>query len=300
MCRGVARAARIAYIAAFPNRMQPSARNFQEVHRRFSNVGLGLAREHRQQADVIDTSIEEAVLNDVFADPTTSTRRLAARHVTNEALSSSMLKFLHQKKILSTSDPAVSDGQMSEDKSYPEEVMQSIISNKSINDSEHCARSSFDPGEGSSFDLGQAASSFNVMENAESELCKLETNNPGKWSFSISDAYRHDLVQCGPRQYLHLNNECYPKNEHGRHFSNFYFTRKLSNGENQHRRWLIYSTSQIKVYCCSCKLFSSLQTQMVLGCNDWKHLKTTLERQENQKEHRKSMVLWLEYEKGIT
>ncbi|KAL4708860.1 hypothetical protein ACJJTC_018306 [Scirpophaga incertulas] len=80
MCRGVARAARIAYIAAFPNRMQPSARNFQEVHRRFSNVGLGLAREHRQQADVIDTSIEEAVLNDVFADPTTSTRRLAARH----------------------------------------------------------------------------------------------------------------------------------------------------------------------------------------------------------------------------
>ncbi|KAL4720621.1 hypothetical protein ACJJTC_015249 [Scirpophaga incertulas] len=82
MCRGVARAARIAYIAAFPNRMQPSAQNFQEVHRRFSNVGLGLAREHRQQADVIDTSIEEAVLNDVFADPTTSTRRLAARHVT--------------------------------------------------------------------------------------------------------------------------------------------------------------------------------------------------------------------------
>ncbi|KAL4709398.1 hypothetical protein ACJJTC_001194 [Scirpophaga incertulas] len=80
MCRGVARAARIAYIAAFPNRMQPSARNFQEVHRRFSNVGLGLAREHRQQADVIDTSIEEAVLNDVFADPTISTRRLAARH----------------------------------------------------------------------------------------------------------------------------------------------------------------------------------------------------------------------------
>ncbi|KAL4706733.1 hypothetical protein ACJJTC_014488 [Scirpophaga incertulas] len=84
MCRGVARAARIAYIAAFPNRMQPSARNFQEVHRRFSNVGLGLAREHRQQADVIDTSIEEAVLNDVFADPTTSTRRLVARHAVDK------------------------------------------------------------------------------------------------------------------------------------------------------------------------------------------------------------------------
>ncbi|KAL4703081.1 hypothetical protein ACJJTC_018118 [Scirpophaga incertulas] len=190
-------------------------------------------------------------------------KRKAEMAVTNEALSSSMLKFLHQKKILSTSDPAVSDGQMTEDKSYPEEVMQSVISNKTINDSEPCARSSFDPGEGTSFDLGQAASSFNVMENAESELCKLETNDPGKWSFPISDAYRHDLVQCGPRQNLHLNNECYPKNEHGRHFSNYYFTRKLSN-----------------------------------GCNDWKHLKTTLERHENQKEHRKSMVLWLEYEKA--
>lgn len=81
--------------------------------------------------------------------------------------------------------------------------------------------------------------------------------------------------------------------------SNFYYTRKLSNGERQHRRWLVYSTSQDKVYCFSCKLFSGMQTQLILGCNDWKHLNTILERHENQKEHRKSMVQWLSFEKGI-
>lgn len=38
---------------------------------------------------------------------------------------------------------------------------------------------------------------------------------------------------------------------------------------------------------------------MVSGCNDWKHLNTILERHENHNEHRKGMVQWLEYEKGI-
>lgn len=49
MYRGSARAARIAYLAAFPNRRpEPSARNFQEVHRRLANTGLGLSRDRRE------------------------------------------------------------------------------------------------------------------------------------------------------------------------------------------------------------------------------------------------------------
>lgn len=81
MSRGHTTVARSAYINAFPSRLIPSARNFQEVHRKLSNIGLGLARDRReQQATIIDHSIEEAVLNDLFADPTTSIRRLALRH----------------------------------------------------------------------------------------------------------------------------------------------------------------------------------------------------------------------------
>lgn len=81
MFHGRSTAARSAYITAFPRRLMPSARNFQEVHRKLTNIGLGLARDRReQQAVIIDHSIEEAILNDLYADPTTSIRRLALRH----------------------------------------------------------------------------------------------------------------------------------------------------------------------------------------------------------------------------
>lgn len=82
MARGSARGARAAYLAAFPNRRPiPSARNFQKVHRRLAIIGLGVTRDHREpQAPVIDVAIEEAVLRDLFADPSISTRRLAMRH----------------------------------------------------------------------------------------------------------------------------------------------------------------------------------------------------------------------------
>lgn len=81
MFRGNASAARTAYLAAYPNRRPiPSSRNFQEVHRRFENIGLGTGRERREPSHVIDVAIEEAVLRDLFADPSISTRRLALRH----------------------------------------------------------------------------------------------------------------------------------------------------------------------------------------------------------------------------
>lgn len=186
---------------------------------------------------------------------------------TNEAKMSSEAEEVKNKSLptFDTAESEKNDFQKNDDKtrSESEEVMQSE-SNKTISDMELCV------GAGTSLDLGEGTSTANVRENKESEFCKLETNDPGKWSFPINDAYRHDLVQCGPQQNLDLSNEYYPKNENGRHFSNFYYMIKFSNGESQHRRWLVYSTSQDKVYCFSCKLFSGLQTQMILGCNDWK------------------------------
>lgn len=86
MFRGSARAAHAAYLAAFPNRRPiPSARNFQEVHRRLATTGLRSSRDSRDSATVIDVAIEQAILRDLFADPTTSTRRLALRHGVSQA-----------------------------------------------------------------------------------------------------------------------------------------------------------------------------------------------------------------------
>lgn len=170
-------------------------------------------------------------------------KRKAEMAVANEALGASMRTFLNKNKNLSTSEAAdldmITESQMNEAKMSPEaeevknkslstvdsaesekndfqknndktrseseEVMQSE-SNKTTSDIELCV------GAGTARDLGAGTSTANFRENKESEFCKLETNDPGNWSFPINDAYRHDLVQCGPQQNLDLSNEYYPKN----------------------------------------------------------------------------------------
>lgn len=80
--------------------------------------------------------------------------------------------------------------------------------------------------------------------------------------FPLSDSPRHDLVQHGPHQMLDICNENYPLDINKRYFSNFHYTRKLSNDKTQHRKWLVYSQSQDKIYCFSCTVFSNLLTLM--------------------------------------
>lgn len=78
------------------------------------------------------------------------------------------------------------------------------------------------------------------------------------WKFPMTDSQRHDILQSGPTQPLKNSDEEYPKYENHRHFSNFYFTRKLNNGDIQHRRrCLVYPKSQNKVFCFPCRLFGN-------------------------------------------
>ncbi|GFV78819.1 TTF-type domain-containing protein [Trichonephila clavipes] len=72
----------------------------------------------------------------------------------------------------------------------------------------------------------------------------------------------HDIVQSGATQQLNSSDKYYPKDDDHRHFSNFHFSSKLNNGETQHRRCLVYSSSKNKTLCLSCRLLSNSQTQM--------------------------------------
>lgn len=94
----------------------------------------------------------------------------------------------------------------------------------------------------------------------------------------------------------------FSKNESGRHFSNVHYTRHLSNGEQQKRRWLIYSESNDSVHCFACRLFSDTSKSALSSrkeTNDLKHLSVILKCHENNKAHRECMIKWFDLEKRL-
>jgi hypothetical protein len=108
--------------------------------------------------------------------------------------------------------------------------------------------------------------------------------DPGQWK-NIDAKLRDLLVENGPIRYNTID---FPRNENSRHFSNTYYIRKLSNGEQHSRKWLVYSKDVDRVFCFCCKLFNSKPNRMQLaneGTNDWKNLSARLKSHETTNEH---------------
>ncbi|XP_050529651.1 uncharacterized protein LOC126899133 isoform X2 [Daktulosphaira vitifoliae] len=235
-------------------------------------------------------------------------KRKAEMMQVNQAMSTSMMKFLNKTSTSTTTDLDEPNAKM--------DLNEENLSLKSSKYNEELTKEVE-----TKSDL-ETSPPINTFENKEitlyvnsniNNICDLEMHkqeivlseplmslDPGKWVFPLSGSQRHDLVQHGPQQMLDICDENYPLDNNKRHFSNFHYTRKLSNGETQHRRWLVYSQSQDKIYCFPCTVFSNLQTQMIReGCCDWKHLSTILQRHEKSQEHMVCMIKWVEFDKRI-
>lgn len=136
--------------------------------------------------------------------------------------------------------------------------------------------------------------------NASLNLTKLDSDimeDPGKWP-DINDNIRCFLIQHDPKQ-IKLDNG-YPKDESGRQFSNYHYTRKLANGETLERPWLMYSTSMDMVYCFCCKVYN--RSKSVLGSHgscDWKNMSSILQHHEKSPDHLSSYHDWKELKMRI-
>lgn len=138
-------------------------------------------------------------------------------------------------------------------------------------------------------DLNKASDSF---KKEPADLADI-SNWPNFRSTKITDY----LIIKGPIQ-IFLPKNKYPKDEEGRHFSNYYFKKVMPNGESFPRRWLVYSLLKNAVFCFCCKIFRPPSDSKLCnnGVSTWKHLSDKIKTHEESTSHKQCYQKWVEAE----
>lgn len=85
----------------------------------------------------------------------------------------------------------------------------------------------------------------------------------------------------------------YPKINKFRCLKKSVFRRKLINGENQERKYLIYSISKKALFCVPCRLFGGSSKLATDGFTDWSNVQKGLSSHERSTEHNKCQLAFL-------
>ena len=115
----------------------------------------------------------------------------------------------------------------------------------------------------------------------------------GEWPSKITDEVRKLLVERGPVQVTDID---FPLDAKGRKFSSHHYTRKLCNGEQVLRIWLLYSILKNAVFCFACKVFGYANSSLAgdQGYSDWQNLTKILTSHEKSPNHIKNCQFWRE------
>lgn len=146
----------------------------------------------------------------------------------------------------------------------------------------------------SAADSNKSSTEDGLDGDVEAALAEDRFDDPANWPNVIDDATRVALVKKGP---VRIKEYDFPKNEdkHNRRFKETYYNRKLKNGEEVERTWLVYSRKNDAVYCFFCKLFSDKKIALTeYGYSDWKNISGHLLSHECSPKHCESVRSWAE------
>ena len=106
------------------------------------------------------------------------------------------------------------------------------------------------------------------------------------------------IISNGP---CDIPNIIFPLDENKRHFSKSYQIRKLDNGEQLMRCWLVYSQSTDRAFCFCCRIFNRnpISALSISGYNDWKHMSDIVKQHEWSTNHFTTYSGWIEIESRL-
>jgi len=123
----------------------------------------------------------------------------------------------------------------------------------------------------------------------QADNCLL-SNDPAEWK--SNDWYQESIARLGFLQFADadFNNSKREYPNKNRNCTKTLFYKKLPNGENILRRWMVYSLSKGSLFCAICKLFGADNQFGYEGFNDWKNGNNRIICHENSYERKKNIV----------
>lgn len=145
-------------------------------------------------------------------------------------------------------------------------------------------------------DENEASDSFIVNSGATD----LDITDVMNYPVNITQTLLERIILTGPIQVQAIT---FPATN-GRSFSESYYTKKMSNGENVKRDWLIYSKGLDSVHCFCCRIFQQNQGDTGLasvnGIKDWRHLSARIKDHELSALHIEKYTEWKSFLKRIS
>ncbi|XP_047129453.1 zinc finger MYM-type protein 5-like [Hydra vulgaris] len=134
-----------------------------------------------------------------------------------------------------------------------------------------------------------------VQQVSEEKTDNVIPQDPALWPLLINHNTRAIIVEREPQQIKDIS---FPNDKNNRKFSVFHYLRKLPNGEELCRSWLLYSVLKDSVFCFCCKLFSmkaiGISSLTHTGSSDWKNMAAILSSHEKSPEHLQNYQKWKE------
>lgn len=148
-------------------------------------------------------------------------------------------------------------------------------------------------------DKQDAISDNQVLLNVNMDVFR----DAGFWPKIITDTFRTELVIRGTEAlqnkdgpFAKVKRDLGEGDHENRSLSRNWFFKKLGNGENILRSWMLYSPSKETLYCFCCRLFDPDQSSFdrVQGFNVWRKLSPKVDKHESSPHHITSFTKWKE------
>lgn len=136
--------------------------------------------------------------------------------------------------------------------------------------------------------------------NAETQVTyEVFSDDPAEWTvneelieYFIKRGYISQNVDFDCVDFLKSTSKLCGSGFKQRFISKSMFKRKMINGEEVDRNWLVFSPKTKNIYCAVCKLFSASSDQFVCGFSDWKNASARISSHESNNSHFESLFAW--------